>query len=88
MLMLMLRSAPRSRSTAFYRMMIERGDFTGVHESFSHVAVFGNVEISGRPLAIALLPEALSAALSGLREFRHDRGAGTRARSRKGRPKP
>jgi hypothetical protein len=30
-------------------MMIERGDFTGVHEPFSHVAVFGNVEISGRP---------------------------------------
>jgi len=30
--MLMLWSAPRSRSTAFYRMMIERGDFTGVHE--------------------------------------------------------
>jgi len=26
--MLMLWSAPRSRSTAFYRMMIERGDFT------------------------------------------------------------
>jgi len=25
--MLMLWSAPRSRSTAFYRMMIERGDF-------------------------------------------------------------
>jgi hypothetical protein len=49
--MLMLWSAPRSRSTAFYRMMIERGDFTGVHEPFSHVAVFGNVEISGRPLA-------------------------------------
>jgi len=32
MLMLMLWSASRSRSTAFYRMMIERGDFTGVHE--------------------------------------------------------
>jgi hypothetical protein len=30
--MLMLWSAPRSRSTAFYRMMIERGDFTAVHE--------------------------------------------------------
>ena len=51
MLMLMLWSAPRSRSTAFYRMMIERGDFTGVHEPFSHVEVFGNVDIGGRPLA-------------------------------------
>jgi hypothetical protein len=49
--MLMLWSAPRSRSTAFYRMMTERGDFTAVQEPFSHVAVFGHVEISGRPLA-------------------------------------
>lgn len=53
MLMLVLWSAPRSRSTAFYRMMIERGDFTGVHEPFSHVAVFGNTDISGRPVATA-----------------------------------
>jgi hypothetical protein len=49
--MLMLWSAPRSRSTAFYRMMSERGDFTGVHEPFSHVEVFGNVDISGQALA-------------------------------------
>ncbi len=56
--MLMLWSAPRSRSTAFYRVMIERGDFTGVHEPFSNVAVFGNVEISGRPLATA--PEVIA----------------------------
>jgi hypothetical protein len=27
--MLIVWSVPRSRSTAFYRMMIERGDFTG-----------------------------------------------------------
>jgi Sulfotransferase domain len=51
MVMLMLWSAPRSRSTAFYRMMIERGDFTGGFEPFSHVAVFGNAEIGGRSLA-------------------------------------
>jgi hypothetical protein len=51
--MLMLWSAPRSRSTAFYRMMIERGDFTGVHEPFSHVTVFSNKEISGKPLTTA-----------------------------------
>lgn len=56
--MLMLWSAPRSRSTAFYRMMTERGDFTGIHEPFSHVAVFSNAEISGRPLATA--PEVLT----------------------------
>jgi len=57
-LILMLWSAPRSRSTAFYRMMIERGDFTGVHEPFSHVTAFGNTEISGRPLATA--PEVIA----------------------------
>ena len=56
--MLMLWGAPRSRSTAFYRMMTERGDFTAVHEPFSHVAVFGQVEISGRPLATA--PEVIA----------------------------
>ena len=42
---LMLWSAPRSRSTAFYRMMIERGDVTGVHEPFSPVEVFGTADI-------------------------------------------
>jgi len=29
--LLMLWSAPRSRSTAFFAMMAERGDFTVVH---------------------------------------------------------
>jgi hypothetical protein len=51
--MLMLWSAPRSRSTAFFRMMTERGDFTTVHEPFSYLAIFGSVNISGRPLATA-----------------------------------
>ena len=58
MLMLMLWSAPRSRSTAFYRMMTERGDFTGVHEPFSRARVFRNAEISGRTLATA--PEVIA----------------------------
>ena len=66
--MLMLWSAPRSRSTAFYRMMIERGDFTGVHEPFSYVTVFGNAEISGRPLAT--VPEVI-AELRSLAATRH-----------------
>jgi hypothetical protein len=56
--MLMLWGAPRSRSTAFYRMMIERGDFTVAFEPFSHVAVFGHAEISGRSLAT--VPEVLA----------------------------
>ena len=55
---LMLWSAPRSRSTAFYRMMTERGDFTGVHEPFSRVEVFGTVDIGARPLAT--VPEVVA----------------------------
>jgi hypothetical protein len=56
--MLMLWTAPRSRSTAFYRMMTERGDFTAVHEPFSQVAVSGHAEISGRLLAT--VPEVIA----------------------------
>jgi Sulfotransferase domain len=50
--------APRSRSTAFYRMMIERGDFTGVHEPFSRVEVFGTADIGTR--ALATVPEVIA----------------------------
>lgn len=53
MVMLMLWSAPRSRSTAFYRMMVERGDFTGVHEPFSYVEAFGQADVGGRQAATA-----------------------------------
>jgi hypothetical protein len=42
-------SAPRCRSTAFFRMMSERGDFTPVHEPFSYLAEFGVSEIDGVP---------------------------------------
>jgi hypothetical protein len=42
---LALWSAPRSRSTAFARMMAERGDFTMLHEPFSHVVNFGESEV-------------------------------------------
>jgi hypothetical protein len=38
---LIMWSAPRSRSTAFFRMMAERGDFIPVHEPFSYLAEFG-----------------------------------------------
>jgi hypothetical protein len=47
-LLLTLWSAPRSRSTAFERMMIERGDITVLHEPFSHVKDFGQAEVAGR----------------------------------------
>ncbi|GII62131.1 branched chain amino acid aminotransferase [Sphaerisporangium krabiense] len=42
---LALWSAPRSRSTAFLRMMAARGDHTVVHEPFSHVADFGEAQV-------------------------------------------
>lgn len=56
----MLWSAPRSRSTAFFRMMAERGDFTVVHEPFSYLAEFGYADVAGTrvtsaPGLIALL---------------------------------
>jgi len=62
---LMLWSAPRSRSTAFFRMMAERGDFTPVHEPFSYLAEFGHVDIDGKQVTSeSALIEALRA-LSG-----------------------
>lgn len=44
---LMLWSAPRSRSTAFFRMMAERGDFTVVHEPFSYLGMYGHTDVGG-----------------------------------------
>jgi hypothetical protein len=40
-------SAPRSRSTAFLRMMVERADHTVLHEPFSHVVDFGSTTVAG-----------------------------------------
>jgi hypothetical protein len=45
---LALWSAPRSRSTAFARMMTERGDRAVVHEPFSLVVDFGEVKVGDR----------------------------------------
>ncbi|MFI8962669.1 sulfotransferase family protein [Streptomyces sp. NPDC053493] len=47
---LALWSAPRSRSTAFARMMAERDDRVVVHEPFSQVVDFGEVKV-GEELA-------------------------------------
>ena len=55
----MLWSAPRSRSTAFFRMMAERGDFIVVHEPFSYLAEFGYTDVAGARLAAA--PELIAA---------------------------
>lgn len=45
---LALWSAPRSRSTAFARMMAQRDDRVVVHEPFSLVVDFGEVEVGDR----------------------------------------
>ena len=59
----MLWSAPRSRSTAFFRMMAQRGDFTVVHEPFSYLAEFGYAEVGGvRVFSAAELLGALRSA--------------------------
>jgi len=59
----MLWSAPRSRSTAFFRMMTQRGDFTAVHEPFSYLAEFGYTPLGGTRVMSA------SALLGGLRHL-------------------
>lgn len=46
--LLILWSMPRSRSTAFFRMMVERGDMAVLHEPFSYLAEFGSTEVDGR----------------------------------------
>lgn len=47
MTMLALWSPPRCRSTAFWRMVAERGDFVALHEPFCHLANFGQSKIAG-----------------------------------------
>jgi hypothetical protein len=42
-------SAPRARSTAFFRSMVERGDMVVVHEPFSDLAGLGETDVEGRP---------------------------------------
>ncbi len=41
-------SAPRSRSTAFLRMMMERDDLTALHEPFSQLIDFGGSAVGDR----------------------------------------
>ncbi|MEN8649783.1 sulfotransferase family protein [Streptomyces sp. 21So2-11] len=40
-------SAPRARSTAFFRSMVERGDLTTLHEPFGNLADFGETTVDG-----------------------------------------
>ncbi len=57
--LLALWSVPRARSTAFLRMMAERGDLTVVHEPFSRVRALGSVDVGGR--TCRSVPEAMQA---------------------------
>jgi hypothetical protein len=49
--LIFLWSPPRSLSTAFLRMMIERGDFEVLHEPFSSVVVQGYVVVNGEKIS-------------------------------------
>ncbi|MFD9396985.1 sulfotransferase family protein [Streptomyces sp. NPDC060000] len=62
-------SPPRCRSTAFERMMIERGDLTVLHEPFNVLASKGSYEIGGRVhnSETALLDAILELARTGRR---------------------
>jgi len=41
-------SAPRARSTAFFRSMLERGDLLALHEPIEGLIYFGDAEVDGR----------------------------------------
>ncbi|MGW9556214.1 sulfotransferase-like domain-containing protein [Nocardiopsis sp. NPDC055551] len=45
---LALWSAPRARSTVFFRAMVERGDHIGLHEPFCNIMDFGATTVEGR----------------------------------------
>lgn len=46
--MFALWSAPRARSTAFFRSMVERGDLVGLHEPFCNLLIHGETDVDGR----------------------------------------
>lgn len=56
---LALWSAPRCRSTAFFRLMLQRGDFQALHEPFSVLAELGESTVGG--VTVRSEPELLRA---------------------------
>src|SRR4051812_45800922 len=60
-------SAPRARSTAFFRCMLERGDVLALHEPLEGAMYFGGTEVEGRAF-----PSAASL-LAWLRDETHER---------------
>jgi hypothetical protein len=59
-------SAPRARSTAFFRSILERGDMVVVHEPFSDLIGLGETDVDGRPF------DSVPAFLEWLHDESHD----------------
>ena len=55
-------SAPRARSTAFFRSMLERGDLLALHEPLEGLTYFGSTDVDGRRF------ESAAALLTWLRD--------------------
>jgi hypothetical protein len=58
-------AAPRSRSTAVFRYMVEHGGLVTVHEPFDNIGDYGSTEVNGRPVSD---PTELITTLLGLAE--------------------
>ena len=59
-------SAPRARSTAFFRSVLERGDLLALHEPLEGLIYFGSTEVEGRSF------ESPWSFLAWLRQETHD----------------
>jgi hypothetical protein len=44
-------AAPRSRSTAFFRYMLEHGGLVALHEPFDNIADHGSIMVTGQPVS-------------------------------------
>jgi hypothetical protein len=58
-------AAPRSRSTAFFRYVLEHGGLVAIHEPFDNIADHGSTRVNGHPVAD---PAQLITTLRGLAE--------------------
>jgi hypothetical protein len=70
---LALWSVPRARSTAFFRMMLERTDLISLHEPFAQLADFGDTIIGGQLIRTeAAAIDAIRLLAAGRRVFFKD----------------
>ncbi|WP_062347932.1 sulfotransferase [Herbidospora yilanensis] len=71
---IILWAVPRSRSTAFLRVMMERGDLEVAHEPFSYLQEDGRFDFAGRSVTspVELLDVMLEVSASGRRVFAKD----------------